>query len=157
MNRRNLIRTCAVGLTCTAVGAGAGILGSASAAPSVANATKPANARIAELGSLRALRRSVHAEVVVPTAGGGFATVTYDRGFIETVSPTQLTLREGTKTATYQSVTRTIPSTATIRLDRAPAQLSQLKAGDRVGVLSGPKRTLVVAFDPQAAGSTPTS
>ena len=93
----------------------------------------------------------------MPTAGGGFATVTYDRGFVEAVSATQLTLREGTKTATYQSVTLTIPSNATIRLDRAPAQLSQLKAGDRVGVLSGPKRTLVAAFDPQAASSTPTS
>jgi hypothetical protein len=157
MNRRNLIRTCAVGLTCTAVGAGAGIVGSASAAPTVAKATQPANTRVAELGRRRALRRSVHAEVVVPTAGGGFATVSYDRGFVESVSATQLTVREGTKAATYQSVTLTIPSNATIRLDRAPAELSQLKAGDRVGVLSGPKRTLVVAFDPQAASSTPAS
>jgi hypothetical protein len=160
MNRRNLIRTCAVGLTCTAVGAGAGILGSASAAPSAAtsaaNAAKPANARIARLGRLRALVRSVHAEVVVPTAGGGFATATYDRGFVETVSATQLTLREGTQTATYQTVTLTIPGNATIRLDRAPAQLSQLKPGDRVRVLSGPKHTRVAAFDTQAANSTPT-
>ena len=157
MNRRNLIRSCAVGLTCTAVGAGAGLLGSASAAPPVAHTAKPAKARIAARARLRVLRRSVHAEMVVPTAGGGFATVTYDRGFVESVTSTQLTLREGTKTATHQTVALTIPSTATIRLDRAPAQLSQLAAGDRVRVLSGPKRTLVVAFDTQTASSMPTS
>jgi hypothetical protein len=155
MSTRNLIRTCAVGLTCAGVGAGAGILGSASAATS---STTPNAAHPARAGLVRraALRRAVHAEIVVPTAGGGFATVTYDRGSVESVAGTQLTVREGTTSATYRSVTLTIPSSAIVRLDRVTAQLSQLQAGDRVRVFAGPKHTLVSASDTPAPSGNAT-
>jgi len=149
MNSRHLIRTSAVGLTCAAVGAGAGVLGSASGA-SPANVAHTNRGHAAAAGHLRALRRAVHADAVVPVAGGGFATVTYDRGFLTSVSGNQLTLREGNKKATYRSVTLTIPSGATVRLDRKPAQLAQLQVGDRVRVFHGPKRTRVAALDKQA-------
>jgi hypothetical protein len=145
MNRTNLIRTCAVGITCAALGAGAGILDSASGATSSPKAKSGAKA-----GS-RGLQRAVHADAVVPVAGGGFAAATYDRGFVSSVNGTNLTVREGTRKATYKTVTLPIPAGATIRLDRKPAQLADLRAGDRVRVLHGPKRTRVAAFDGRAA------
>lgn len=149
MTKRNLIRTSAVGLTCAAVGAGAGVIGSASGASSASGPARAHSARHTHSagGGLRALRRAVHVDAVVPGTGGTFKTVTYDRGVLQSVSANQLTLREGTKQATYRSITLTIPGGATVRLDRAPAQLSQLRAGDRVRVLAGPKRTLVTASD----------
>ncbi|MDQ6806695.1 MAG: hypothetical protein M3065_17415, partial [Actinomycetota bacterium] len=57
----------------------------------------------------------------------------------------QLTIAEGTKKATYRTVTVTIPTTARVRLDRKAAALSALKAGERVMVIQAPQRTWVVA------------
>ena len=146
MTKRSLIRTGAVGLTCAAVGAGAGVIGSASgASPAAAGSVRAHIASYTPRAGrgLRALRRAVHVDAVVPGAAGTFQTITYDRGVLQSVGANQLTLREGTKRATYRSVTLTIPSGATVRLNRAPAQLSQLQPGDRVRVLAGPKRTVV--------------
>jgi hypothetical protein len=150
MNRTNLIRTCAVGITCAAVGVGAGILDPAS------GATASGKAKAGAKAGARGLQRAVHADAVVPVAGGGFAAATLDRGFVSSVSGNDLTVREGTRKATYKTVTLSIPAGATIRLDRKPAQLADLRAGDRVRVLHGPKRTRVAAFDAKSAAAATT-
>jgi hypothetical protein len=72
-----------------------------------------------------------------------------DRGSFSSLSGDQLTITEGTKSATYKTVTLTIPSGATVRRNEAQAQLSDLKAGDEVNVLQGPKSTVVIANDAQ--------
>jgi hypothetical protein len=77
----------------------------------------------------------------------GFANVTLDRGFVQSLSGQQLTLREGTKTATYKTVTLTIPADARVRDNGHQATLADVKQGQHVLVLQGPKRTLVVARD----------
>jgi hypothetical protein len=89
----------------------------------------------------------VHADVVVATKTG-FATATFDRGFVDSVSGQQLTLREGIGARTYKTLTLTIPTNATVRNDGANAGLDSLRQGERVLVWQGPKRTAVVARAP---------
>ena len=76
---------------------------------------------------------------------GQFVTVTLDRGFVQSVSGNDLTIREGTANLTYRTVTLTIPRGATVRNDRHAAQLSSLQSGEHVLVFHGPNRTLVAA------------
>jgi hypothetical protein len=85
----------------------------------------------------------------VPNQSGGFDTITMDRGSFSSLSGSQLTISEGTKSATYKTATLPIPSGATIRRNDAQAQLSDLKAGDEVLVIQGPKGTSVMAHDAQ--------
>jgi hypothetical protein len=94
---------------------------------------------------LLSARRAVHAEAVVPKADGTFATWTYDRGKVDSVTGSDLKLTEGTAKATYRTVTLTIPSTARIRVNGRKAALSDVKAGQRVQVVQTPKLTLVAA------------
>jgi len=75
----------------------------------------------------------------------GFATVTFDRGTVNSVNGQQLTMTEGTAKATYKTVTLTIPSTARVRDNRQQVTLSDLKAGQRVIVVQAPKQAFVVA------------
>ena len=75
----------------------------------------------------------------------GFETVTVDRGFVQSVNGRQLTIREGTKTTTYKTITLTIPSNAAVRDNRRASTLSALTAGQRVVVVHAPQRTWVVA------------
>jgi hypothetical protein len=91
----------------------------------------------------------VHADAVLPNQSGGFDTVTLDRGGFSSLSGDQLTITEGTKTATYKTVTLTIPQGARIRRNGARAQLGDLKGGDEVTVLQSPKATAVIAHDAQ--------
>jgi hypothetical protein len=142
--RRNL-KLIGVAVSCAAIGAGASAIASAGAAStgSQAASAHPARARV---GAPRALRRAVHGDLVVATKTG-FASVTFDRGSIQSVSGQQLTLREGTKTATYKSVTLMIPTGALVRDNGHKSTLSALKQGQRALVLDGPKRTLVIAHD----------
>jgi hypothetical protein len=91
----------------------------------------------------------VHSENVVPNRNGGFDTVTMDRGSFSSLSANQLTITEGTKTATYKTVALTIPSGATIRRNGDAAKLSDLKSGDTVMVLQSPQGTVVTAHDAQ--------
>jgi hypothetical protein len=161
---RPLRATALVVGACAAIGAGAGILGSASASSGPASttgaaptsaATSPAGAgagagaRAGRRSGLRRLLRSVHTQAVIPVAGGSFATVTLDRGTVESVSGQQLTLREGTKTATYATVTLTIPIDAVVRDNRQSASLSSLTAGQTALVLSSPRGTHVLARTPR--------
>jgi hypothetical protein len=122
-----------VGASCAAIGAGASAIASAGAAGSSTAARSP-------------VARAVHGDLVVATRTG-FVTVTLDRGFVQSVSGQQLTVREGTKRATYKTVTLTIPANAVVRYDRHAATLADLEAGQRVLIVQGPNRTLVVARD----------
>jgi hypothetical protein len=61
----------------------------------------------------------------------GFATVTLDRGFVQSVNRQQLTIREGTKTTTYKTVMLTIPSNAVVRDNRRAGSA----AGGRVSAV----------------------
>jgi hypothetical protein len=72
-----------------------------------------------------------------------------DRGSFSSLSGDQLTITEGTKTATYKTVTLTIPSGATVRRNGEAAKLSDLKSGDTVMVLQSPQGTVVTADDAQ--------
>jgi hypothetical protein len=72
-----------------------------------------------------------------------------DRGSFSSLSGNQLTITEGTKTATYKTVTLTIPAGATVRRNGEAAKLSDLKSGDTVMVMQSPKATVVAANDAQ--------
>ena len=95
------------------------------------------------------LRRAVQGDAVVRTASG-FGTVSFERGTVKSVSGAQLTLTEGTRRASYRSVTVTIPTDARIRDDGTRGDLSSLKAGQRVLVITAPRRTFVIARTPTA-------
>jgi hypothetical protein len=130
-----------VAAVCLAAGAGAGVIANAGAATSTTAGTHAARAG---LHPRRLLARTVHADLVVETKAG-FATVTVDRGFVQSVSGQQLTINEGTKKATYKTITLTIPTDARVRDDGAKSTLGSLKSGQHVLVVQGPKRTFVIA------------
>jgi hypothetical protein len=144
---RNHLKLVALAGSCAAIGAGAGVIANAGAAPTT-TATTPGH-RGGGLGARRLAARAVHGTVVVATKSG-FANVTFDRGFVQSVSGPELTLREGTKTQTYKTVTLTIPANARVRDDRNPATLSALKPGQRALVVQAPNRTVVIARTPAA-------
>jgi hypothetical protein len=138
----------ALALACLAIGAGASVIANAGAATS-AGTTATANhrgaARASALAPRRLARRAVEGSVVVARKGGKFVTVTFARGAVSSVSGDQLTIAEGTKKATYRTVTMTIPTAAHVRDNRQTATLSDLKPGQRVVVIETPARTWVVA------------
>ena len=132
-----------IGVACVAAGAGAGAIATAGAAgTSTATTTSNSHAARAARGAL--VRRAVQGDAVVATRSG-FATVTFNRGFVQSVSGQQLTIREGTKQHTYKTVALTIPASAKVRDNGQSASLSQLTSGQRVGVVQGPQRTWVIA------------
>ena len=144
---RKHLKLVAVAAACAAIGAAASAIATAGATGTGTGTTTTSTAKAARVhvGGARALaRRAVHADAVVAT-GSGFATVTIDRGFVQSVSGQQLTIREGTQKATYKTVTVTIPSSATVRDNRRTSSLSALTAGQRVAVVQGPQRTWVIA------------
>ena len=157
MSKSLLLKVAAVGGACTAIGAGAGILGTSAASTtsrSSSNQTQKAHHR--HIRGL--LGRAVHADAIVGTKGGQFVQVTLDRGAgnargaaLTAVSGQQLTIAEGTRKHTYKTMTLTVPSGAVVRDNRQAAQLSDLKAGQMVVVVQGPKKTRVLAHDRRAA------
>ena len=150
MSKSLLLKVAAVGGACTAIGAGAGILGTSAASTtsrSSSNQTQKAHHR--HIRGL--LGRAVHADAIVGTKGGQFVQVTLDRGAVQSVSGQQLTIAEGTRKHTYKTMTLTVPSGAVVRDNRQAAQLSDLKAGQMVVVVQGPKKTRVLAHDRRVA------
>ena len=145
MSKSLLVKIVAVGGSCAAIGAGAGILGTSAAATN----SNPSHKAHQHRHARSLLGRAVHADAVVPVKGGQFATVTLDRGSIQSVSGQQLTITEGTKKATYKTVTITIPNSAIVRDNRQATQLSALTAGERVVVVQGPQKTRVLAHTPK--------
>lgn len=136
----------AVALTCVALGAGAGaIANGAASTPTTAASVGVQHGRL----RLRAvIRHTVEANLVIHTKQG-FADVTVARGTVQSVSGNQLTLAEGTRTATYKTVTFTLPSNVRVRDDRQPSTLAAVKNGQRALVVIGPKRALVIARTPK--------
>ena len=144
---RKHLKLVMVAAACVAIGAAGSAIASAGAASGGTTSTTSTTARAvrARGAGARALeRRAVHADVVVATKSG-FATVTIDRGFVQSVSGQQLTIREGSRKATYKTVTLTIPSSAKVRDNRQASRLSALTGGQRVAVVQAPKRTWVTA------------
>jgi hypothetical protein len=145
-----------VAVCCVAAGAGVSAIATAGAAPSKPSSSAKSGtgsdhtgAAHVRAGRLRRLVHAVQGSAVVRTANG-FATVSFERGKVDSVSGRQLTIAEGTRTATYKTVTVTIPADAVVRDNRRPASLSDLKAGQRVVVLTAPKHTYVIARTPKA-------
>ncbi len=164
MKRSTVLAMSAVGVVCALGGAAAGIAESSASStkgPRVRPLAIPFAARIARAHGLMLLGAAplkiaagapVHSESVVPNEKGGFDTVTMDRGSFVSLSGDQLTIKEGTDSATYKEPTLTIPSNATVRRNADSAQLSDLKAGDKVIVLQSPSGTTVLAHDAQHEG-----
>jgi hypothetical protein len=138
-----------VAVCCVALGAGVSAIASAGAATGGSAKVSAATKRAHAGGLKRFAARAVSGDVVVPTKAG-FASVSFERGTVQSVGGQQLTITEGTAKASYKTVTLTIPATARVRDDRRPATLSDVKAGQRVLVLTAPKQTFVIARTPRA-------
>jgi hypothetical protein len=67
------------------------------------------------------------------------------RGIVTSVSGQRLTLTE----RTGKAVTLTIPTTARVRNNHAPATLADIKPGQLARVVMTPQRTIVIARTPQ--------
>ena len=134
---------------CALLGAGLGIAGAGAAT----STTKARSSQSTTTNANRppdAMRRGmeVHAEeVVLNKAGDKFITETEDNGIVKSVSGSDLTITEGTKTVTYKDVTISIADGATIMRNGKTAQLSDLKAGDHVHVSQSSDGTTVLAGD----------
>lgn len=143
-------RLLVVAVCCVALGAGVSAIASAGAATGGAAKGSSATKRADRGGVRRFAERAVSGDVVVRTKTG-FATVSFERGTVQSVSGQQLTITEGTAKATYKTVTLTIPANARVRDDRQKATLSDVKAGQRVLVLTAPKQTFVIARSARTA------
>ena len=158
MKRSRILLMSAIGGVCALGGAAAGIAGSSASPSKSPKAAIPLDARMATahgamafgVGPLKdAAGPPVHSEAVVPNDKGGFDTITMDRGSFTSLSGDQLTITEGTSSATYKKATLNIPSGAPVRRNGEKAQLSDLKAGDTVLVAQSPDGTVVDAHDAQ--------
>jgi hypothetical protein len=167
MNRTHIKRTAVAALTCATVAAAIGIATGA-AAPSndskgksssstddfgpgfVVRCPAPPSARKLqlEIGPGPIGGPPLHSEMVVPTRSGeDFVTVTQDSGTVKSVSGDQLTITEGTKEATYKTVTLDIPGDARIVRNGRNAALGDLQPGDQVHVSRSPQDSFVFASD----------
>ncbi len=149
-------RGLALATSCVALGVGIGALTSAGAATTTtaAHSGKTGSAVVgARRRGLRRrvgmLRRAVQGDLVVRTASG-FDTVSFQRGTVKSVSGAQLTLTEGTRRASYRSMTVNVPAQAVIRDDGRRTVLSSVTAGQRVLVIHAPDRTYVLAHTPNS-------
>ena len=157
MKQTKTMRTVRVAALCAALGTAGGIAssGAASSTSKKANST-----RQGPPGGGRPGARAVHEDaVVLNKAGTAFINATEDSGSVVSVSGDQLTIKEGTKSVTYKTLTLTIPSGATIKRNGSTAQLSALKAADHVHVTKSSDGTTVFADDgthrPMGAGYGP--
>jgi hypothetical protein len=145
MSRTPSRRLIGFGLACATLGAAAGAIANAGAAGQTQKAVKPAAQSKPGPGGL--MHHAVHADIQVAVKGGGFESVTFDRGILKSVSGDQLTIAEGTRKATYKTLTLTIPAGADVRDNGNAAALGALKPGQRVAVVRAPDRTRVRARD----------
>ncbi len=146
---RKHFRLIAVAVTCVAVGAGVSAIASAGAATSSSSSSSSSGAaRHPRLAALRAVRRAVHGDLVLATKTG-LVTVTFDRGKVQSVNGQQLTIDEGPRMKTDKVVTLSVPATARVRDNGTLTSLSNVKAGQRVLVVQGPKLWHVIARTPR--------
>ncbi len=140
MSMREHWKLGALALSCLAIGGGASAIANAGAATS-SGATTTANHGIAPR---RLIARAVQGDLVIATKTG-FTTVTFERGFVQSVKGQQLTMTEGITSMTYNTVTLTIPTAARVRDNGAKSTLADLTPGQHVIVIVGPKQTFVHA------------
>jgi hypothetical protein len=142
-------RLLTVAIACVALGVGISAITSAGAAST--KSSTHSGARLGRFGRRAGIvRRAVTGQIVVHTKRNGFQTVSFQRGKVDSVSGASLTLTEGTRQASYRSVTVTIPADARIRDNGSRTGLSSLEAGQRVLVVTGPRRTFVIARTPKS-------
>lgn len=151
MTAHKIAKVGGVVAACAALGAVGAYVGDAASSPATSSAAaakaKPTGPNGKRHGPFQRLRRAVHADLVVPTKDGKFVNVTVDRGTVEKVEGYSITLKEGTKTATYKTVTIDLPSNAVVRINRKPGKLSDVKPGQHAMVVKGPDRTAVIVRD----------
>jgi hypothetical protein len=93
---------------------------------------------------------AVHSVSVVPDkAGTSFITLTSDRGTVQSADSGAgtITIVEGTQSATYKTLTLSVPSGAKVMRNGAGASLGDIKAKDEVSVESSSEGTTVFAMD----------
>lgn len=93
---------------------------------------------------------AVHSvSVVADKAGTSFITLTTDRGTVQSVDSGAgtITIVEGTKSATYKTLTLSVPSDAKVTRNGASASLGDIKAKDDVSIGSSSEGTTVFATD----------
>jgi len=163
---RPSLKTVAIGASCLAFGAGGGAaasaITSASAAPArpassargqLSTTGTSAPARAAAMGrrhrALRLFARAVEGQIEVRTRTG-FATLSFERGVIDSINGSRLELTEGTRKHAYRTVSIVIPSDARVRNDGRRASLSSLRAGERVLIVRAPRLTFVRAHAPRS-------
>lgn len=147
-----IVKASALVLSGAALGGAGGYAASASGA-STGQGTGAKQAGNRAHGRGARLRRAVSITAVVPAGEGKFATVTVQRGVLTSMSGSTVTLREGTRKATYKTVTLTLPADTKVRLARKPSSLSALSAGDRIAVVQGPHRSVVAARPQKSSGA----
>jgi type II secretory pathway pseudopilin PulG len=165
---------------CAAVGAIAGIAGSAAAPSKSSDAQKKAQAQKLAQARKQALEKRalamkahrfgrglrlagpafgpgfgfgpVHAEAVVPNKDGtGFVTITTDAGTLNSVDGTTVHIKEGTDKKVYKDdVAVDVGSDAKVIRNGADAKLSDLKAGDHVRVITGTPKGNIVIAEDDA-------
>jgi hypothetical protein len=150
--KRSRIKLGAVALVCVALGVGVSAIASSAAStstPASSHAARMhARARIGKLARGKLARRTVQGTFIVHSKSG-WATVQFARGTVESVSGSQLTLAEGTKKATYKTVTLTLPSKVLVRDNGQKSTLSSVGQGQRALVVIAPRRAWVIAHTPK--------
>jgi len=135
---------------CVLAGLAAGVVANASASASGHAARHRLRRAGLRLRVLRLVRHTVEGSFVVATKHG-FVTVTVARGSLVSQSGGELTLNEGTRTKTYRSgVSLTLPATTVVANNGRRSTLGSLTPGERVIVLEGPHRAMVLAHTPAA-------
>jgi co-chaperonin GroES (HSP10) len=100
---------------------------------------------------------SVHSESVqLNQAGTAFITVTRDQGTVTAISGSDVTLKEGTSSVTYKTVTETVASGATVTRNDETAALTDIKVGDTVSISQSSDGSQVRAYDPTYKPTAPT-
>jgi hypothetical protein len=145
--KRSRIKLGAVALVCVALGVGISAIASSAASTSTPASSHAARMHArARIGKLA--RRTVQGTFIVHSKSG-WATVQFARGTVESVSGSQLTLAEGTKKATYKTVTLTLPSKVLVRDNGQKSTLSSVGQGQRALVVIAPRRAWVIAHTPK--------
>ena len=150
MNHSRTLKRGAAAALCATVGATAGI--ATGAAATTKGKSKARTSQTATQGTRPAGRgpggMAVHEEsVVLSKAGTAYITRTEDSGVVTAVSGSDVTIKEGTATVTYKTLTITIPSGATIQRNGATAAIGDIKVGDHIHVGQSSDGTDVFAGD----------
>jgi hypothetical protein len=159
MGRRKWIGVLAVATTCALVGAAGGIASSGAASKASSSSTSSTSKKDGggpggpggPGGGF-----AVHSESVqLNKAGTAFITVTRDQGTVTAISGSDITLKEGTKTVTYKSVTVTVADGATVTRNDETAALTDIKVGDNVSISQSSDGSQVRAYDPTYKPTAP--